>query len=77
MQPRAMYITELLSLVLSFLDNRSLVKAALVSKQWAEATFDILWQVVHDLRPLLTLLAPLVTERRTTPQGPVFFIVSH
>ncbi|KAF7794961.1 hypothetical protein EIP86_006104 [Pleurotus ostreatoroseus] len=43
-------------------------------KQWSEAALDILWLVIYDFRPLLNLLAPMVLERRTTPQGIRSFI---
>ena len=76
MQPHPLRITELLTLILSFLDNKSLVKAALVSKEWSDAALDIVWQVVHDFRPLLTLLAPLASERKVTSQGTMAYIVS-
>ena len=75
-QQHPLRITELLTLILSFLDNKSLVKAALVSKEWSDAALDILWQVVTDFRPLLSLLAPLTSERKSTNQGAYSFIVS-
>ncbi|PSR94376.1 hypothetical protein PHLCEN_2v4461 [Hermanssonia centrifuga] len=52
-----------------------LSRAALVSTQWAEIALDKLWHVIKDLRPLLSLLAPLSTERKPAPGGPMTFIV--
>lgn len=58
-------IPELLSLILSFLDDRSVTKILTVNVQWAETALDTVWRDVHDIRRLLTLLAPLVSERQT------------
>ena len=71
-----LFIVELQTHILSFLDPKDLLHAALVCRQWSEAALDILWLVIYDFRPLLNLLAPMVLERRTTPQGIRSFIVS-
>ncbi len=74
-QRRPVCINELLALIFSYLDDRWLSRAALVSTQWAEIALDKLWHVIKDLRPLLSLLAPLSTERKPAPGGPMTFIV--
>lgn len=62
-----MHIPELLALLFSHLDNRSLARAARVCKQWVDVALDALWHTVTDLRPLLSLLAPLTGQKKSTP----------
>lgn len=71
------YIAEVLALVFSHLDNRSIARAARVCKQWSDVALDTLWHVVTDFKPLLSLLAPITTfENRGHSQGPISFMVS-
>ncbi|KAI0338825.1 hypothetical protein BDW22DRAFT_1362548 [Trametopsis cervina] len=63
------YITELLSLIFSFLDDRSVSRAARVCQQWSDIALDVLWHVVHDPRSLFSLLAPLNTYEQRTSSG--------
>ncbi|TCD63646.1 hypothetical protein EIP91_005163 [Steccherinum ochraceum] len=58
-------IPELLTLILSYLDDRSVAKSATVCLRWADIALDVVWRDVHDIRRLLSLLAPLTTERQT------------
>lgn len=61
----AVLIPEILSLILSYLDDRSITRTATVNVQWAEIALDAVWRDVHDIRRLLSLLAPLVSEKQT------------
>ncbi|KIP01120.1 hypothetical protein PHLGIDRAFT_131365, partial [Phlebiopsis gigantea 11061_1 CR5-6] len=63
---RPIFIAELLTLILSFLDDRSLARSARVCKQWTDVALDALWHTVTDLRSLLGLLAPLTGEKKAT-----------
>lgn len=72
-----LFIVELQIQILSFLNARCLLQAALVCKQWSEVALDLLWHVLHDLHPLISLLAPVVTKRKFTLQGARFFVVSY
>ena len=58
-------IPELLSLVLSFLDERSVAKIITVNIQWADTALDTVWRDVNDIRRLLGHLAPLVSEKQS------------
>ncbi|EKM50865.1 uncharacterized protein PHACADRAFT_151262 [Phanerochaete carnosa HHB-10118-sp] len=60
------HVPELLALVFSHLDNRNLARAARVCRQWADVALDTLWHTVTDLRPLLSLLAPLTGQKKST-----------
>ena len=62
-------ITELLSLIFSFLDERSAAKLITVSRQWAEVAIDFIWRDVIDIRRLLTLLSPLCSEKQPAPRN--------
>ncbi|KAI0073081.1 hypothetical protein K474DRAFT_1700561 [Panus rudis PR-1116 ss-1] len=64
---QAVQIPELLSLILSFLDEQTVARTATVSRRWADVALDISWKHVRDIRQLLCLLAPLTTERRSGP----------
>jgi hypothetical protein len=57
-----MFIAEILALILSHLDRRDVARATQVCRQWSEVAIDTLWYLVTDLRPLLTLLAPLMSS---------------
>lgn len=56
------HIHELLAMIFSYLDDRDLARAACVSKHWAEIALDTLWFEVHDLRRVLSVLAPLTLK---------------
>lgn len=56
------HIHELLTMIFSYLDDRDLAGAACVCKHWAEIALDTLWFEVHDLRRVLTVLAPLTLK---------------
>ncbi|KAI0701095.1 hypothetical protein BC835DRAFT_1411705 [Cytidiella melzeri] len=72
MQP--IFISEILALIFSNLDNRSVARAARVCHQWSDVALDTLWHVVTDIRPLLSLLAPLTSyESRRQAQGVVTY----
>ncbi|OBZ72753.1 hypothetical protein A0H81_06681 [Grifola frondosa] len=64
-------INELLFIILSHLDDRSLSKVVTVCKQWSEIALDILWRDVVDLRRLLSILAPFTrkSQKSTFSQG--------
>lgn len=62
---RPIYIAELLALIFSFLEDKSTGRAACVCRQWSDVALDSLWHTVTDLRPLLSLLAPLTHEKKT------------
>jgi hypothetical protein len=62
--PRPIDVPELLALVFSFLDDRSLARAAQTCRPWSVVALDALWHTLTDLRPLLTLLAPMTSERK-------------
>ena len=55
-------IPELLALTLSFLDEKSLAKTAIVCRQWAGIALDASWRNVTDLRRLLGLLGPFIMQ---------------
>lgn len=61
---RPIYIAELLALIFSFLEDKSVARAARVCRLWSDVALDTLWHTIHDLRPLLNLLAPLTNEKR-------------
>ncbi|KAI1793728.1 hypothetical protein LXA43DRAFT_1000221 [Ganoderma leucocontextum] len=56
------HIHELLTMIFSYLDDHDLARAACVCKHWAEIALDTLWFEVHDLRRILTVLAPLTLK---------------
>lgn len=66
---RPTHIPELLTIMFSFLDNRSLARAARVCSQWSDVALDTLWHTATDLRPLLSLLAPLTGEKKSVVMG--------
>lgn len=75
---RPIYIAEVLTLILSFLDDRSLARSARVCKQWTDVALDILWHTITDLRSLLSLLAPLTGEKKATGRHAQYtYIVSY
>ncbi|KAI0656167.1 hypothetical protein C8Q70DRAFT_922142 [Cubamyces menziesii] len=53
------HIDELLVMIFSYLDDRSLSRVACVSKHWSDIALDCLWHEVSDIRRALTVLAPL------------------
>ena len=61
---RPIDVPELLAIVFSYLDDRSLARTARVCRHWSDAALDTLWYKLTDLRPLLNLLAPLTNERK-------------
>lgn len=71
------FIAEVLALIFSHLDNRSVARAARVCKQWSDVALDTLWYHVTDFKPLLSLLAPITTyENRGRSQGAISFMAS-
>ena len=46
-------------MIFSYLDDRALARAACVCKHWSGIALDSLWFEVHDLKKVLTVLAPL------------------
>lgn len=59
------YVVELLAMVFSHLDKKSLARCARVCKLWSDTALDILWHDLTDFRPLLTLLAPMTGRDKT------------
>ncbi|KAI0824320.1 hypothetical protein BC628DRAFT_1322675 [Trametes gibbosa] len=53
------HIDELLVMIFSHLDGRTLTRAACVCKHWSDIALDSLWHEVTDLRRALAVLAPL------------------
>lgn len=49
---------ELVAILFSFLDSRSLARSARVCKRWKEIALDILWREVDDLHRLMSKLTP-------------------
>ena len=72
-----LFVVELQIHILSFLDAKNLLNAALVCKQWSRVALDLLWNILHDLRPLISLLAPVATKRTLTLRGTHFLAVRH
>jgi len=71
-------ITEILTLVLSYLTDRTVSLTITVCKQWAEVALDTVWREVEDARRLLGLLAPMSSEKQTTSYSlPSLKYVSH
>ncbi|EMD36117.1 hypothetical protein CERSUDRAFT_156889 [Gelatoporia subvermispora B] len=59
-------IHELLELVFSQLDDRSLARVACVCRLWSDIALDILWREVDDLHRLISLLAPFRKPEQVT-----------
>ncbi|KAH9934608.1 hypothetical protein B0H21DRAFT_813518 [Amylocystis lapponica] len=62
----ALNINELIVVIFSYLDERSLARAASVSKLWAEIALDCLWRNVDDLLPLFSILCPFARPEKFT-----------
>lgn len=74
---KPIHINELLTLIFSFLDDKSVSRAARVCKQWSDVALDALWHIVQDIRNLLGLLAPLLSfESRQYHRGTISYVVS-
>lgn len=58
-------------MIFAYLDDRTLARAACVSKHWSGLALDFLWVEVNDLKKVLTVLAPLTykTERVSVAAG--------
>lgn len=72
---RPFFVTELLALIFSHLDDRSLSRAARVCRQWADVALDALWHTISDLKSLLGLLGPLTSEKKQTLHGTTSYLV--
>lgn len=59
-------ISELLLLIISFLDQQSLARAARVCRSWSHVALDALWRDVDDLPRLLALLCPYAKPSKLT-----------
>ncbi|KAH9929236.1 uncharacterized protein B0H18DRAFT_1117582 [Fomitopsis serialis] len=62
-------VTELIAIILSFLDNRSLARSARVSRKWSEIALDILWREVDDLHRLFSTLCPFAKPMKKMGEG--------
>lgn len=58
----ALTLRELLRPIFQYCDPRDNFHNALVSKTWSDEALDILWNQLHSMRPLFSLLAPLVIQ---------------
>jgi hypothetical protein len=63
---RVLITARLLNLTLSFLDQRSNAANACVCKAWSDVALAVLWNDVHDLWRLISLLAPLKKTQDST-----------
>ncbi|KAI0795977.1 hypothetical protein C8Q75DRAFT_744681 [Abortiporus biennis] len=57
-------ITEVLALILSYLDQKTVSRTIPVSKPWADVALDHAWREVHDIFRLLNVLGPLTQTKQ-------------
>ncbi|TFY59775.1 hypothetical protein EVJ58_g5568 [Rhodofomes roseus] len=62
-------VNELVAIILAFLDNRSLARAACVCRRWSEIALGVLWREVDDLHRLFSMLCPFAKPMKKMGEG--------
>ncbi|KZT64519.1 hypothetical protein DAEQUDRAFT_698593 [Daedalea quercina L-15889] len=62
-------VSELVMIILSFIDIRSLARSARVCRRWKEIALDLLWREVDDLHRLMSKLCPFGKPMRKMAGG--------